>query len=187
MVVNVLKYFLGISLAIAILAVSGAATTLYLMNQSGVIPVKPIFTNDSATLKAQVPKSAVIGTTTNSALAPKTIAKAKAAYSPKSTPAASPKATESAKPLPPGAYPARITWRQGLVLRSEPKQDAERSGGVSFNQKIMVLVESDDKAWQKIRLDGSGLEGWVKAGNTQKVDGDDSPQPKQAESTDKEQ
>ncbi len=165
MVINVLKYFLGISLAIAILAVGGAATGLYLMNQNSAIPIKPIFTNDSATLKAQVPKSAVIGTTTNSALQQsQTIAKAaKPTSRPKTTPA-------SPKPLPPGAYPARITWHQGLVLRSEPKQDAERAGGVSFNQKIVVLLESDDKAWQKIRLEGSGQEGWVKAGNTQKVD-----------------
>ncbi len=177
MVINLLKYFLGISLASAILAVGGAATGLYLMNQNSAIPLKPIFTNDSATLKAQVPKSAVIGTTTNSALQQsQTIAKtAKHPNSPKTTPAASAKATESPKQLPPGAYPARITWRQGLVLRSEPKQDAERSGGVSFNQKIVVLLESDDKAWQKIRLEGSGQEGWVKAGNTQKVDKDNSP------------
>ncbi|MDF5722185.1 MAG: SH3 domain-containing protein [Rhizonema sp. PD37] len=189
MIVNVLKYFLGIFLAITILAVGGAATALYLMNRSGAIPLKPVFTNDSATLKAQVPKSAVIGSITTSSLEPepKTKPKAKATSSSKPSPAATPKATESPKALPPGAYQARITWRQGLVLRSEPKQDAERSGGVAFNQKVFVLLESDDKAWQKIRLDGSTQEGWVKAGNTQKADGDDSPQPKKAEPTQKEQ
>ncbi|WP_323808708.1 hypothetical protein [Nostoc sphaeroides] len=33
-----------------------------------------------------------------------------------------------------------------------------------------MLEENQDKSWQKIRLEGSEQEGWVKAGNTQKVD-----------------
>jgi hypothetical protein len=41
---------------------------------------------------------------------------------------------------------------------------------VGFNQKIIILEESEDKGWQKIRLEGSEQEGWVKAGNTEKVD-----------------
>ncbi|PHK16786.1 peptide-binding protein, partial [Nostoc linckia z13] len=80
-------------------------------------------------------------------------------------------ATPSPTPLPSGAYRGRVTWAEGLSLRAQPNQDGERIGGVGFNQKIIVLEESEDKAWQKIRLEDSGQEGWVKAGNTEKTDG----------------
>lgn len=98
---------------------------------------------------------------------------------PNPTPTQSSQAAKSTKPLPPGAYPARVSWSQGLILRAEAKQDSERIGGVGFNQKIVVIEESEDKVWQKIRLEGSDKEGWVKAGNTQKVDAQDNSQPTQ--------
>jgi hypothetical protein len=162
---NVLKYILGIFLAIVVLIGGGAATALYLMNRTAIPPTKPIFANDSPTIKAQAPKTpgASPALTPVEAQTPK----------PNPTPTLSPDTTESKKPLPPGAYPARVSWSQGLILRAEAKQDAERIGGVGFNQKIVVVEESEDKVWQKIRLEGSDKEGWVKAGNTQKVDDQD--------------
>jgi hypothetical protein len=32
-----------------------------------------------------------------------------------------------------------------------------------------VLEESPDREWQRVKLEGSGLEGWVKAGYTERV------------------
>jgi len=61
-----------------------------------------------------------------------------------------------------------------LILRSEPNLDAERVGGIGFNSRVIVLEQSEDNVWQKIRLEGEEQEGWVKAGNTQKVDEEDS-------------
>ncbi len=152
------KFILGFFLAIAILIGGGAAIALYFMNRTGIPPAKPVYSNDSPSVKAQAPKATTPGT------------QAQSSPSSTSTPTESPKATPSTKPLPSGAYRGRVTWAEGLSLRSQPNQEAERIGGVTFNQKIIVLEESGDKGWQKIRLEGSEQEGWVKAGNTEKVD-----------------
>ncbi|MEH2292642.1 SH3 domain-containing protein [Nostoc sp.] len=159
------KFILGFLLAIAVLVGGGVAVALYFMNRTGIPPAKPVFSNDSPSVKAQAPKGTEPGRGKPSL---KTGTQAQSSAT--STPTESPKATPSPKPLPSGAYRGRVSWAQGLSLRSQPNQEAERIGGVGFNQKIIVLEESEDKAWQKIRLEGSEQEGWVKAGNTEKVD-----------------
>jgi hypothetical protein len=153
---NVLKYILGILLAIVILSIGGFVAALYIMNRTTILPAKPIFANDQPSVKNQASKSVSL----------------KDQATPQSetqegAPVAMP--TPSAKPIPPGAYPARVTWSQGLVLRAEPKPDALRVGGVAFRQKVFVLEESPDKAWQKIRLQSNDKEGWIRTGNTQKL------------------
>ncbi|MBD2776438.1 SH3 domain-containing protein [Iningainema tapete] len=172
MVADVMKFILGFFLAISVLAGAGTATVLYLMNKTSALPSKPVFVNDLPSLKAQVPKSALIGSTATTPIESKTQPQAKPAVKSKPTPTASPKA-KTVKSLPPGAYSARVTWRQGLVMRTQPQQDGERLGGVGYNQKVFVLEESADKTWQKIRSQDGEQEGWVKAGNTRKVDEQD--------------
>ncbi|MEH1855764.1 MAG: SH3 domain-containing protein [Nostoc sp.] len=162
------KFILGFFLAIAVLVGSGVAVALYFINRTGVPPAKPVFSNDSPSVKAQAPK-ATEPREGKPTLKPET--QAQSSPSPTPTPTESPKATPSPKPLPAGAYRGRVSWAEGLSLRSQPSQEAEKIGGVGFNQKIIILEESDDKSWQKIRLEGSEKEGWVKAGNTEKVDG----------------
>ncbi|MCC5615005.1 SH3 domain-containing protein [Nostoc sp. CHAB 5836] len=161
------KFILGFFLAIAVLIGSGVAVALYFMNRTGIPPAKPVFSNDSPSVKAQAPKATEPG-----GGKPVLTSGTKTESSPSSTsnPIESPKATPSSKPLPSGAYRGRVSWAEGLSLRSQPNQEAERIGGVGFNQKIIVLSESEDKAWQKIRLEDSQQEGWVKAGNTEKLD-----------------
>ncbi|QKQ75472.1 SH3 domain-containing protein [Nostoc sp. TCL240-02] len=170
------KFILGIFLAIAVLIGGGAAIGLYFMNRTGIPPAKPVYSNDSPSVKAKAPKGTELGAAKPSPT-PGTSTK-----SPTPTPTESPKATPSAKPLPSGAYRGRVSWAEGLSLRSQPNQEAEKIGGVAFNQKIIILEQSDDKAWQKIRLEGSEQEGWVKAGNTEKVD---EQQPEKPEDTEK--
>ncbi|MEH1821029.1 MAG: SH3 domain-containing protein [Nostoc sp.] len=162
------KFILGFFLAIAVLVGSGVAVALYFMNRTGVPPAKPVFSNDSPSVKAQAPK-ATEPRGGKPTLTPGN--QAQSSPSPTPTPTESPKATPSPKPLPAGAYRGRVSWAEGLSLRSQPNQEAEKIGGVAFNQKIIILEESDDKSWQKIRLEGSEQEGWVKAGNTEKIDG----------------
>ncbi|MEH2241113.1 SH3 domain-containing protein [Nostoc sp.] len=161
------KFILGFFLAIAVLVGGGVAVALYFMNRTGMSPAKPVFSNDSPSVKAQAPKATE---PRGGKLALKPGTQTQSSPSSTSTPTESPKATPSPKPLPSGAYRGRVNWAEGLSLRSQPNQEAERIGGVGFNQKIIVLEESEDKAWQKIRLEGSEQEGWVKAGNTEKVD-----------------
>lgn len=155
MLSNILKTILGVLLAIAILLGGGAALAIYFMNRTSMTPPKPVFSNDKAAVKAQAAKTPTPGATT----APK----------PKPTPKKL-ALEEQEKPLPPGAYPATVTWPQGLILRAEPKINAERLGGIGFNAKVIVLELSNDKTWQKVRIESSGKEAWVKAGNTKKVE-----------------
>ncbi|MEH2462819.1 SH3 domain-containing protein [Nostoc sp.] len=165
MLSSVTKFLLGFFLAIAVLVGGGVAIALYFVNRTGIPPAKPVFSNDSPSVKAQAPKATEPGGGKPS-LKPGNQAQS----SPTSTSTESPKATPSPKPLPSGAYRGRVSWAEGLSLRSQPNQEAEKIGGVGFNQKIIILSESEDKSWQKIRLEGSEKEGWVKAGNTEKVD-----------------
>jgi hypothetical protein len=175
--INILKYTLGIFLALAILAGGGVAAALYFMNRTSAPPTKPIFANDSPAVRGEKPKATVPKV---AKAASKPEAKGKA--SPKPTP--TPKASEPPKSLPPGAYQARVTWNQGLILRAEPNLDAERIGGVGYNSRVIVVQQSEDNVWQKIRLEDGEQEGWVKAGNTQKVDEEDSQQTEQTQQTD---
>ena len=71
--------------------------------------------------------------------------------------------------LPPNAYRAEVTWPQGLSLRAEPDVNADRIGGVGFEENIIILEDSADGKWQRVRISGSEQEGWVKGGNTKRT------------------
>lgn len=144
------KFLIGFILAIALLMGGGVAAAMYFMYKVTVHPPKPVFANEKPTVKAQGKPSS-------------------ATAKPSAT--STPSETSSPKPLEPGAYKARVTWSQGLSLRSEPNMDAERIGSVAYNQQIVVLAESADKTWQRIRLEDSEQNGWVKAGNTERLTG----------------
>ena len=150
------KLVLGVSLAIVILMCGGVAAALYFMNKNSTPPPKPIFANDKPTLVA------------HSSVAKKK-AKSKSTSTAKPSEKPSPSESPSAQPLEPGAYRARVTWSDGLSLRSKPDSDSEAVGSLDYNQEIVVLAESDDKNWQRVRLEDSGKEGWVKAGNTEQI------------------
>jgi len=151
------KLLLGFILAIALLMAGGVATALYLMSKVSTYPPKPVFANDKPAVKAQRSPSS-------------TTAKPTKVSATKLSPKPSPSEAPASKPLQPGAYQARVTWSQGLSIRAEPNLDAERVGSLDYNQQIVVLAESADKMWQRVRLADSEQEGWIKAGNTERVD-----------------
>lgn len=155
MISGLLKFILGFLLAIAVLLGSGVAVALYFMNRTSMPPDKPIYANDSP-----------VRTTSNT---PKT--DVKSTPKPKVTTSVNPtpNVTPSTEALPPGAYQGRVIWAEGLSLRAEPQQDAERVGSVAFQENIIVLQENQDKKWVKIRTEGSKQEGWVKVGNIERV------------------
>lgn len=166
--VNILKFLFGFALAIAILVGGGVATALYFINRNAVSPAKPIFANDETPVTTPGAKPGKSKFTVASTQKEKKDTESTSKPSPQSTESAEDeKASES---LPPGAYKARITWSQGLILRSKPDLDAESVGGVAFNKKVIVLEASQDKAWQKIRVVDTDEEAWVKAGNTERAD-----------------
>lgn len=145
---SLVKLFLGFVIAITLLVSGSVALALIFINRASSPPPKPIFANDSSAVKKTAnitkPKTSTLGTKN----APK---------------------TKPSPSLASGSYPARVTWNQGLSLRTEPSLDAERIGSLDYNQKIVVLQQSKDEKWQQIRLDDSKLQGWVKAGNTERV------------------
>jgi hypothetical protein len=155
---GIAKFFIGFILGIAILLAGGGAVGYYFFTKMSVNPAKPIFAEEQPTKPVKSPDSAKKPT--------------QSAQKPKPSPSPSPTPSESPEPeeLPPGAYEARVTWPEGLSLRDSPSLNANRIGGVAYNKEIIILKESDDKKWQRVRLSGSEQEGWVKAGNVERVE-----------------
>lgn len=152
---GIAKFLIGFIIGIAILVAGGVATGYYFFTKLSVNPPKPIFAEERPKpLKATKPKP---GSPTASNAQPKNPTLGK------------PAATEAPEELPPGAYKARVTWEDGLSLRDAPGQEANRIGGVAFNQQVIILKESDDKRWQQVRLVEGQQEGWIKSGNIEKV------------------
>lgn len=155
------KFVIGFTVALLLLVGAGAATGYYFLTRLTTAPPKPVFPEER-------PK-------------PKPIAKGKNSNSKKltSTSLVKPSSTASSEKLEPGAYKARVSWREGLSLRSEPSTEASRVGGIPYNQRVIVLKESDDKKWQQIRVEEGTEEGWVKSGNLEKIDSQAEAEPTQ--------
>lgn len=177
------KFFLGFTIAIALMVGAGVAAALYFVTKLTAPPPKPVFANDKPALKAQVspsnnPTKLVVSskpiptpksTPTNSPVASPSSTDSPAPIAENPTPTPTPTESASPKPLEPGAYIGRVTWSSGLSVRSSPGTDGERIGGAAYKQRVIVLAESDDKRWLKIRLEDGDTEGWVKAGNVEKI------------------
>jgi hypothetical protein len=154
---NIIKVGLGILLAFVILAGGGGAIAFFFANRLMGSPPKPTFANDYPPKKPSSPSSTP-----------------KKAASPAATPA-SPTPTETATPkpsLPAGAYEGRVTWAEGLTLRDAPSTDGSTLGGIDYNTPVVVLEESQDGVWQKVRVVATEQEGWVKAGNVERNNDD---------------
>ncbi len=142
------KVMSGVVLAIALIAGGSFYAVQTLISQFTTPPPKPLFPNDKPASKV------------------KTVSTTKA----NPVPAASPK--PSAKPSPQKeaeGYKAKIVLSTGLNLRQEPSRDSERIGGVDYNEEVTVLEESSDGEWEKVRLEESGVEGWIKSGYTDRI------------------
>ncbi len=124
------------------------AAALYFAAKLTTIPERPVFPNDKKVVQ---------------------IANAKPTSTAKASPVSESSDTPSPKPLEPGAYRALVTQPIGLILRDSANRDANRIGGVGYNEKVVVLEDSPDKEWQRIRVEDGNREGWVKGGNTEKV------------------
>lgn len=140
------QFVLGFALAIGVLFASGMAATRYLLTRVATPPPRPAFSNDPS----PVPPAA----------AP--------AAAPAASPAASPAAAAPAAAPAAAGFSAKVSQPIGLIMRQDANADAPQVGGVDFNAQVTVLQESPDGAWQKIRL-ADGTEGWVKAGNTERI------------------
>jgi uncharacterized protein YgiM (DUF1202 family) len=146
-----MKVILGILSAIALLSGGGLIAARVVAARFTAPPPKPSFPNDNKPISTKP-----VARTTPTAE--------------KTTPPETEKPTEAStpKPLPAGAFQARVTQDIGLIVRDSPSVEGTQVGGIDFNAQVTVLEESADGEWQKIRLSNE-REGWVRAGNVEKV------------------
>jgi hypothetical protein len=161
----ILGFFVGI-----LLLVSGttalAYVVFYRLNTS---PPKPIFVEETQKKAAEMSKIE----SNAQQKAKKSEEKSQeeiAAQQPQASPGIEEQKKEKEEDLPSGAYKASVIWPNGLSLRAEPDQDAQRIGGIDYEAELIILKTSLDGDWQNVRLSQNGQEGWVKAGNVQKIE-----------------
>ena len=142
------KLVLGVFFAFVLMSLAGVATARYFMAKLAVSPDKPIFTDGTPAVEAEPPAQPVSTSNLNQP---------------------QPNQPNLATELEPDAYKAVVIQPIGLVLREGPGRDFPQLGGVEYNEQIIVLGESEDKQWLRIRLPGSGQRGWVKAGNSEVI------------------
>ena len=153
--INIAQFILGFILGIAIIGAVSAAAGYYYISKMAVSPPKPTYVEENEPPVAEPEVEPEIREDTPTETTAEVITEPE---------------PEPEQLLPPNAYKARVTWPQGLSLRAEPSINATRIGGIGFNAEIIILGESNDRRWQNVRLPWSQQEGWVKGGNTKKVD-----------------
>lgn len=147
---GLLKVLSGLLLAVALIVSGGYVTAQYLIAQFTAPPPRPTFPNDKPSPKSKLST-------------PKPKPAAAIAPAPKPSPSPSPTPTKSVD------YRARIVLENGLNVREAPDRDSARVGGVDYNEEVIVLEDSSDQEWQKVRVEGSNVEGWIKSGYTERV------------------
>ena len=150
---GLVKFLIGFILALAILAGGGVAATLYFVTRLTELPPRPVFENEPPIASSSSADSQPKSGSGTSAAKQNTQANSQG----------------NSNSLPPGSYRARVTWPDGLILRDRPSYDANSIGGIGFNQNVIVLEVTSDYEWEKVRLEDSQQEGWVKGGNTEKI------------------
>ena len=157
--IGLLKFILGVSLALAIIGASGLYGARYVMTRLTAPPERPLFPEEGGVPLDDDPISG--------GSAPSSESDTAIANDEEGEPAAPP--PELQPELEPGAYEARVIQPIGLILRQGPDVSTTQIGGIAYNEQVIVLSESSDQRWIKVRLPDSGVEGWVKNGNTEKL------------------
>ncbi|MCL6435713.1 MAG: SH3 domain-containing protein [Leptolyngbyaceae cyanobacterium HOT.MB2.61] len=157
---DLVKVLSGVFLAVVLIASGSFIAAQYVIAQFTALPPKPIFPNDNPSPNPSLQAKPVKAAQANPAAA-------KPTSSP--TPSPSPSPTPSPQKREASGYRARIILSQGLNLRENPDRYAERIGGVDYNESIIILEDSPDGEWQKVRVESSGQEGWIKSGYTERA------------------
>lgn len=153
------QFILGFLIGVAFIAGSAVGVAYYYFTKvSSSIPEKPLYPEESTT--ATVAQTQPAEDENKSQLDTESLS---------NTEPSEPITESVTEAIPPNAYYANVTWSEGLSLRAEPSMDADRIGGVGYNARILILEDSADQQWQKVRIPGSEQEGWVKAGNIKRV------------------
>lgn len=141
---SITKFLLGSTLGLILLVTTVLGAGYLVVRQFSSSPPKPIFANDPESVKNP-------SQTTGSASQAESSANPEGAAAPEDE-----------------SYQARVIYPQGLILRDIAAEDANRIGGIGYNEVITILEKSEDGRFQRVRLE-SGEEGWVSAGNVERV------------------
>lgn len=151
---GLIKFLLGFFLAIALLFVAGVGATRYLITRLTAVPERPVFANDEAASSDPAPADEA---------PPEVFADVPEEPDPATAEDEEPDESDEE------GYTAIVTQPIGLILREDPDQESRRITGLAYNTEVEILGESDTQEWLRVRLPGSGIEGWVRAGNTTPV------------------
>ena len=174
------QFIFGFVLGISLIAgISGALVFAYYKKMS-VLPQKPVFSestvtpeNAPETIESATESATDIEPLESNTTSDEVAEKEKATDQEKTAQTVAEKPEQQIEPeeeeLPPNAYRAIVTWPQGLSLRAEPNANSGRVGGIETKANIIILEDSTDGKWQRVRLPWSGQEGWVKGGNTKRT------------------
>ncbi|PSF38100.1 peptide-binding protein [Aphanothece hegewaldii CCALA 016] len=143
-----LQFIIGFILGVVLLAGASAAVAYVILSKMSSPPDKPLFAEEK---KQQALAKKATTTEPN-----------KAATNPVTE-------VKSLEDIPTGTYKAFVSWSDGLSLRAEPSTEAARLGSLGYKAEIMVLGTSDDGNWQRVKVISTNQEGWIKAGNIEKV------------------
>ena len=166
------QFILGFVLGISLIAgISGAALFAYYKKMS-VLPKRPVYPEPTANLESEADTAETFADIEpiESIATEDELEKSSVVTNQTEEAEAEAEEPEEVEPeLPANAYRAVVTWPQGLSLRAEPSVNAGRIGGIDANASIIILENSADGEWQRVRLPWSNQEGWVKAGNTERT------------------
>ncbi|HHP7232347.1 MAG TPA: SH3 domain-containing protein [Xenococcaceae cyanobacterium] len=155
---NLAQFILGFVLGVSLIAGAAiGAGYYYFTKMSSKVPQKPIYEAEKVATTITEPETVTDTIAATSELAPETNSDVPA------------EPETAAVELPENAYYARVTWPQGLSLRAEPSINSARIGGIGYDAEIIILEQSADRQWQRVQIPWNQQEGWVKAGNTERV------------------
>ncbi|GFE67870.1 SH3 domain-containing protein [Chroococcus sp. FPU101] len=143
------QFIIGFFLGVVLLAGASAAVAYVVLAKMSAPPDKPLFAEEKK--QQALAKKATTTTTQN-----------KATTNPVTE-------VKSIEDIPTGNYKAFVSWSKGLSLRAEPSTESARLGSLGYKAEIMVLGTSDDGNWQKVKVIETNQEGWIKAGNIEKM------------------
>ena len=67
------------------------------------------------------------------------------------------------------SYVALVEYKDGLIMREEPRSDAKVILTLEYEETVRVLGRSPDEQWERVLLETTGDRGWVARGNTKQV------------------
>ncbi|MGF1513711.1 MAG: SH3 domain-containing protein [Elainellaceae cyanobacterium] len=159
---RLLQGLLGACLAVGLLAGAGAIAARYFMTRLTALPPRPTFSEEAPPEETPVapPPEQIDAAAQPDAGQPDQPA-------PEAPPADQPEVDLEENP---NAYRARVVQPIGLILRQGPSVSTTQLGGIDYNEEVTILSESQDGEWVEVQLLGSEVVGWVKAGNTERVE-----------------